>query len=114
MKIDEINDAFQRVFDYKEKLRASGDITDMADKLRVTVVATGTSEPHLKALVSEVQRRTKASDVASYRTSGTPDSGWVVVDFVHVVVHVFSPEARAYYAIEKLWATATEIPLPQS
>jgi len=89
------------------------DVRGVSNLTDVTIVATGTSGPHLKALISEVQRRMKDLGVASYRTSGTPDSGWVVVDYVHVVVHVFSQEAREYYAIEKLWATATEIPLPQ-
>ena len=74
------------------------------------VVATGTSAPHLKALISETQRHMKDHDVASYRTSGAPDSGWVVVDYIHAVAHVFSPEARAYYNIERLWATAREVP----
>ncbi len=68
------------------------------------VVATGTAAPHLKALVAESQSAMKAEGVASYRTSGDPESGWIVVDYVDVVVHVFSPEARAYYALEKIWA----------
>jgi ribosome-associated protein len=36
--------------------------------------------------------------------SGDPESGWIVVDYIDVVVHIFSPEARAYYALEKIWA----------
>jgi len=68
------------------------------------VVATGSAAPHLKALVAETQAAMKAAGVASYRTSGDPESGWIVVDYVDVVVHVFSPEARAYYALERLWA----------
>jgi ribosome-associated protein len=92
-----------RIFD----VRGLSSVTDY------TVVATGTSGPHLKALISETQRRMKDLGVTSYRTSGDPDSGWVVVDYVHAVVHVFSSEARAYYAIEELWATAKEVPLPQ-
>ncbi len=68
------------------------------------VVATGTAAPHLKALIAESQSVMKESGVQSYRTSGDPESGWIVVDYVDVVVHVFSPEARAYYALEKLWA----------
>ena len=63
----------------------------------------GTAAPHLKALVAGTQQAMKAAGVQSYRTSGDPDSGWVVVDYVDVVVHVFTPEARAYYALEKLW-----------
>ena len=58
------------------------------------VVATGTAAPHLKALIAESQSVMKESGVQSYRTSGDPESGWIVVDYVDVVVHVFSPEAR--------------------
>jgi len=68
------------------------------------VVATGTAAPHLKALVAETQSVMKEAGIASYRTSGDPESGWIVVDYVDVVAHVFSPEARAYYALEKIWA----------
>ena len=60
------------------------------------VVATGAAAPHLKALVKALGRK-------AYRVSGDPESGWIVSDYVDVVVHVFSPEARAYYALEKLW-----------
>ena len=60
------------------------------------VVATGTAAPHLKALV-------KALGQKPYRISGDPESGWIVSDYIDVVAHVFSPEARAYYALEKLW-----------
>jgi len=70
------------------------------------VVATGTAAPHLKGLATGV--RTALHDVGEspYHASGDPESGWIVVDFVDVIVHVFSPEARAYYALEKLWEGA--------
>ena len=67
------------------------------------VVATGAAAPHLKALIAESQAVMKQNGVQSYRTSGDPESGWIVVDYIDVVVHVFSPEARAYYALERLW-----------
>lgn len=70
------------------------------------VVASGTASPHLKALVAGTQVAMKDAGVSSYRTSGDPESGWIVVDYVDIVVHVFSPEARAYYALEKLWDAA--------
>ena len=73
------------------------------------VVATGTAAPHLKALVAGTQAAMKDAGVNSYRTSGDPQSGWIVVDYVDVVVHVFSPEARAYYALEKLWTDAKSL-----
>ena len=67
------------------------------------VVATGAAAPHLKALVAAAQKEMKAAGVNSVRTSGDPESGWIVVDYVDVVLHVFSAEARAYYALERLW-----------
>ena len=89
------------------------DVRGLSSVTEYYIVATGTSAPHLKALIAETQHRMKTLGVSTYRKSGESDSGWVVVDYVHAVVHVFSAEARAYYAIEKLWATAKEIPLPQ-
>ena len=59
------------------------------------VVATGAAAPHLKALLRALPK--------AYRMSGDPESGWIVGDYVDVVVHVFSAEARAYYQLEKLW-----------
>ena len=60
------------------------------------VVATGAAAPHLKALLRALPK--------AYRQSGDPESGWIVGDYVDVVVHVFSAEARAYYQLEKLWS----------
>ena len=74
-------------------------VYDVRGKSGITdffVVATGAAAPHLKALAKALPK--------AYRTAGDPDSGWIVSDFVDVVVHVFSAEARAYYALEKLWA----------
>ena len=74
-------------------------IYDVRGKSNLTdffVVATGAAAPHLKALVKAIPG--KAS-----REAGDPDSGWIVSDLIDVVVHVFSAEARAYYALEKLW-----------
>ena len=74
------------------------------------VIASGTSAPHLKALTNEVQHNMKQRGVMA-RRSGLPESGWVVVDCLDAVIHIFAPEARSYYAIEDLWKGATEVPL---
>ncbi len=73
------------------------------------VAATGSAAPHLKALAAEVQDSARAAGIAPGRVCGEPDSGWIVIDRLDVVVHVFSPEARAYYALEKLWADARQV-----
>ena len=88
-----------RVFD----VRGGSHITDFY------VVASGNSAPHLKALLSEAGRHMRSVDVKTYRTSGESESGWIVIDFLDVVLHVFSPEARKYYSIEKLWDGSTKV-----
>lgn len=82
------------------------DVRGISGLCDVYVVATGTAAPHLKGLVGGVQRAMKDAGTTFSRVAGVPDSGWMVLDFTNIVVHVFSPEARAYYALEKLWETA--------
>ena len=84
------------------------DVREISNLTDYCVIATGTSAPHLKALMSEVQHRVKQLGLTA-RRSGLPESGWVVVDCFDAVVHIFAPEAREYYAIEKLWKGAKSL-----
>ena len=78
-------------------VRSNSTITDFH------VLATGLNPPHLKALFNETRLRMKTHDLACYRKSGMPDSGWIVADYVDVVLHLFNPAARQYYALDVLW-----------
>jgi len=78
-------------------VRTNSSITDFH------VLATGLNPPHLKALFNETRLRMKAHDLACYRKSGMPDSGWIVADYIDVVLHLFNPAARQYYALDVLW-----------
>ncbi len=84
-------------------------VYDMRGRSSVTdfnIAATGLSSPHLRALTSKVRSELKAAGVPSYKNSGEPESGWVVLDYIDVIVHVFSREARAYYDLDSLWEGA--------
>jgi ribosome-associated protein len=73
------------------------------------VLATGTSEPHLRALRVELE---KVIDKAGVRIVGMDTehgSGWLVVDAFDIMVHIFTPENRQKYALENLWKDADEI-----
>lgn len=85
----------------------------VSDLMDYCVVASGSSAPHLKALMAEVQKVTKDKHVNVYRKSGDPESGWMILDYVDVVVHIFTSAAREFYAVEALWSEAQEVPLPQ-
>jgi len=73
------------------------------------LIVTGTSPPHLKALFNEVQQGLKAKGVACFRKAGMPEGGWLVLDYVDLVIHILSPEAREYYDLESLWKTAPHL-----
>ena len=75
-----------------------------------TLIVTGNSPPHVRALHDGVLRAGKDAGVHAYRHTGDPESGWMVIDYVDVVIHVFSDQARRYYAVEELWAKAPRLP----
>ncbi len=93
---DLLNTLTQALADTKAQDVKTYDVRGKSGLTDYFVVATGAAAPHLKALVKAMPK--------PHRISGDPESGWIVADYFDVVVHVFSPEARAYYALEKLWA----------
>lgn len=73
------------------------------------VLCTGNNPRHLKALVEACEASLEGEGVKAYRHSGTPESGWMILDYLHVVVHVFREEARKHYALETLWKDAPRV-----
>ena len=74
------------------------------------VICSANSTPHLRALRRDLLGRIKDEhNVDAYHKDGASDSQWVVVDFIDVIVHVFHPEKREFYALEELWADAPRI-----
>jgi ribosome-associated protein len=83
-------------------------VSPMADYF---VIATANSTPHLHALAEDTVIRLKKLGHRVSRREGDATSGWVVLDYFHVVVHLLLEPARAYYNLETLWNDATEVPL---
>jgi ribosome-associated protein len=84
-------------------------VLDVRDLIVITdyfVIATGVSQPQVKTLVEEVERALRELGMKPVRREGLEDRTWVLLDFVDVVVHVFAPEERDYYDLERLWADA--------
>lgn len=87
-------------------------IIDVRKESTVTdfyVIASGMSSPHLKAVIGDVKHQLKQEGIQCYRSSGTPEAGWMVLDYVDVIMHIFSPEAREFYDIESLWGQAPRV-----
>lgn len=74
------------------------------------VLATGTSEPHLRAIVDEIVEKLELEhDLRPHARDGTWQSNWVVLDYFDVIVHVMRAETRALYALESLWGDAPRV-----
>ena len=70
------------------------------------IVATGESERQLKAVASDIQKDLKTHSVYPLGVEGTPESGWILLDYGSVIVHLLSPGMRDFYNLESLWAKA--------
>lgn len=79
------------------------DVSLLADYF---VLCSADSPPQFKAILNEVEMRAKAAGSQRTHVEGEPDSGWVLLDYVDVVVHIFDPELRTYYDLEGLWKEA--------
>ena len=81
-------------------------ITILADYF---VICSAGSERQLQALTEGLSRQLKADVGKPLAVEGEPESGWMLADYGDVVVHLFLPQARAFYTLEELWKDAQTI-----
>jgi ribosome-associated protein len=87
------------------------DVSELSSITDYLVLATGTSEPHLRALRIELERVLDDNKARILSVDTTKGSGWTVVDAFEVMVHLFTPENRDKYRMELLWRDASELSL---
>ena len=75
------------------------------------VICNGSSTPHIKALVDEVDRQLSEAGEPPLRREGLRSDIWVLMDFGSVIVHIFTDEARKFYNLERLWSDSEEVAL---
>ncbi len=85
------------------------DVRGLSSVTDYYLIATGQNTPQLKAMAVELEKALEVAGASRYRKSGKPDSGWIVDDYVDIVVHLFSDEMRKYYDLEKLWNDAKRV-----
>jgi ribosome-associated protein len=73
------------------------------------VILTATSDRQTEAIREAIEKSLKTVDVFSSHSEGASDSGWILVDFGGVVIHIFSSEKRDYYKLDELWSAATPV-----
>jgi ribosome-associated protein len=78
-------------------------ITNVTDYF---IVVSGESDIHVKAIAEHIERELKKEKIKIWHKEGFQKLNWVLLDYIEFVVHIFKPEVREFYSLEKLWADA--------
>ena len=85
------------------------DIRRVASFADYFIIASAVNPRQMRALVETLDKELRQDGVRPRHQEGAADSGWVLLDYGAIIVHLFSPEARAYYGLEDLWREATQV-----
>ncbi len=107
--MDVINEIVAFLEDRKAEDIVVLDLRQHANIADYFVISTGANKPHLKALYDGLQRCFKDAGFKSYQKAGIPESGWMIMDYHGIMVHIFERELREFYDLEKLWKDAPRI-----
>ena len=85
------------------------DVRDVNDATDFFVIATGTSDAHVRGIADAVIEALRQAGQRPHHVEGLTVGRWVLLDYVDFVIHVFHPESRAFYQLERLWSDAPEL-----
>jgi len=86
------------------------DVRGMTDIADVMVIASGTSDRHVRSIAERVVEKAKAVGCRPLGTEGARDGEWVLVDLQDIIVHVMLPRVREFYDLERLWDGGPALP----
>lgn len=90
------------------------DVRKLSSVTDYFVIASGSSQPHLRAIVEEITGKLKEDyDLRPARSEGSASGTWVVLDYFDVIVHVMHAETRTRYDLEGLWGDAKKVNPPK-
>jgi ribosome-associated protein len=84
------------------------DLRKSTDVTKYFVVISGSVDVHVKAIADNIVEGLKEKKIRAWHVEGYKNLQWVLLDYVDVVVHIFQPDVRQYYSLEKLWGDAPE------
>ena len=88
------------------KIIEIGKLSTVADYF---IIANGSNAPHVESLVDNVEEELLKEDIHAERIEGVRSSGWILMDYSDVVVHVFAKEDRLFYDLERIWRDGKEV-----
>ena len=90
------------------------DLQEVASFTNTFVICNGLNPRQNQAISDEVARLLKLEGVRPYGIEGYQQAEWILMDYGDFIVHIFSPRARNYYELERLWKTARRVSFPEA
>lgn len=87
------------------------DLTSITDMTDCFVIASGTSDTHVRSVAEHVLAELDKEGVTAHHVEGLQQGRWVLLDYVDFVVHLFHPTLRSFYQLERLWSDAEQVAL---
>lgn len=113
MKTQELKDAILSILsDMQAQDPVCVDVRETSYLADYYLLAGANSVPHLRELGEEIRVRLKHQGVRCHVAEADPESGWTVLDYLDVVVHLMLAEQRQFYALEELWAHPGAVSAP--
>ncbi|MCL4685054.1 ribosome silencing factor [Myxococcota bacterium] len=102
--------AVEAALDVKAEDLLALDVSELSSFADVFVICTGRSDRQVRAIAEAIEQAAKRAGQPPLGVEGLQEGRWVLLDLDDVIVHVFDPEARAHYDIERLWSDAPRLP----
>ena len=106
--MDKISDLKQIIINTLDINKAQNivsiDLKDKSSMADFMIIASGTSSRHIQALSEQVSEKLKDNGIKESKIEGKESSEWKLVDGIDLIVHIFHPEKRKFYELEKMWS----------
>ncbi|MGB9621286.1 MAG: ribosome silencing factor [Brevinematia bacterium] len=87
------------------------DTSKITSEFEYMIIATGNNKFHIESLVDELEKFIKENNILVLARDINPESGWVVLDLLHTIIHIMTPDVRNYYNLERIWELPKQVKL---
>ena len=104
-KITNLKETILKTLDNNKALDIiSIDLANKSSMADYMIIASGTSSRHIQALSEQVLEKFKSSGIKNCKIEGSDSNEWKLIDGIDLIVHIFNPEKRKFYELEKMWS----------
>jgi len=103
---------FQAVLGKKAMHVVALDVRELSSIADVFIICSGRSNRQVSAIAEHIERELRRHKIKPLSVEGTAEGHWVLMDYGHVIIHVFFDPVREFYDLEGLWSDARRIPIP--